>query len=500
AYGGVEFAHAPIRDGAYEALLKSRRRKLHLRAAAWVAAIDPGLHAEHLARAGSAEAAAAFLDACQVELARFRYETALALAQRGADLATQDALRFALATRQGEALRELGRNAEALAAFERARALAVTDDEILEAALGVAGAQRIVSEHAGAMAALAAAQPIAERLGDLARLTQIHYLRGNIAFAGGHHVLCTSEHARALELAEASGDELSQAKALSGLADAAYLVGRMSSALGYLGRCLDLADRVGARRFAVTNRAMRGWCLYWCGEADEALREEHAAGAEARALDHRNAMVMTGQSLGSVLRWMGRWAEAAEVNAKALALAREVGARRFESIIGVAVAAVLRNTGNREKARQMAAEAWQKANESGAAAFIGPIALLEMAHSTADRDEAERLYAKAEAMLADNVVSHCRVWLHADMIGHRLDEGRYDEVLRHADMLERYVAEEPFEWATHSVDAGRLLVRFHRDGERGPSIGEGLERLLARSRTIAHGESGERLARALAMV
>jgi class 3 adenylate cyclase/tetratricopeptide (TPR) repeat protein len=495
---GIEFAHALIRDGAYEALLKSRRRKLHLRAADWFASRDPGLHAEHLALAGSPGAAAAFLGACEAELARFRFETALTLAQRGAELATETSLRCALAMREGEALRELGHNQEALKAFGRSQALAAGDDELLDALLGVAGAQRIVSDHAGAMAALAAAQPIAERLDDLDRLAQIHYLRGSIAFAGGQHVLCTGEQSKALALAETSGDLLGQAKALSGLADAAYLVSRMSSALGYLGRCLDLADRVGARRFAVTNRAMKGWCLYWCGEAEDALREELAAGAEARALDHRNAMVMTGQSLGFVLRWMGRWTEAADVNGQALALARDVGARRFESIIGVAVAAVLRNAGDRDQARGMAEEAWRKANESGASAFIGPIALLEMAHSAADPVESDRLYAHAEAMLADNVVSHCRVWLHADMIGHRLDQGRHHEVMRHADMLERYVADEPFAWATHAIAAGRALVRFDRSRGSDASSRAELEILLSRSRSMAHGEITERLARALA--
>ena len=494
---GIEFEHALIRDGAYEALLKSRRRKLHARAAAWFAPLDPGLYAEHLDRAGSAEAAAAYLKACEVELSRFRYETALNFAQRGAALANDRATKFALAMREGDALRELGHNAEALQSFERARQLACTDVEFLEAWLGIGGVQRILSNHSGAMAALDAAQPLAERLADMPRLTHLHYLRGSLSFAGGRHDHCIAEHSRALELAEETGDLLGQAQALSGLADAAYLRGRMGSALELLHRCLDVADRAGARRFAVLNRAMKGWCLYWCGHAEEALREERAAGDEARALDHRNAMVMTGQSLGFVLRWMGRWTEAGEVNLRTLELAREVGARRFESIIAVAMAAVLRHTGDESQARHLAAEAWRKADESGATTFIGPIALLEVAHSTADEADRERLYAKAEAMLAGSVVSHCHVWLHADMIGRRLDEARYDEVLRHAGLLEGYVSAEPFEWATHLVEAGRMLVRFHRDGPRNESVRVALDGLHSRSCAIEHGVSRGRLAKAL---
>ena len=47
----AQFVHALIRDGAYASLLKTRRRELHLRSAAWYATRDPGLHAEHLALA-----------------------------------------------------------------------------------------------------------------------------------------------------------------------------------------------------------------------------------------------------------------------------------------------------------------------------------------------------------------------------------------------------------------------------------------------------------------
>lgn len=85
------------------------------------------------------------------------------------------------------------------------------------------------------------------------------------------------------------------------------------------------------------------------------------------------------------------------------------------------------------------------------------------------------------------------------MIGRRLDEGRHDEALRQAAMLEHFVAEEPFVWASHAIDVARTLVRFHRDGERGDPIRRELEELLATARAIEHGETQGRLARAMAI-
>src|SRR5690606_33820566 len=57
------FVHGLIRDAVYASMLRSRRRELHERAAAWFAGRDAALHAEHLAAAENPRAAAAYLDA-----------------------------------------------------------------------------------------------------------------------------------------------------------------------------------------------------------------------------------------------------------------------------------------------------------------------------------------------------------------------------------------------------------------------------------------------------
>src|SRR5690349_14321032 len=52
---GLRFTHALVRDGVYGSLTHARRRELH-NAAAAIFVDDPVLRAEHLDRAGDAEA------------------------------------------------------------------------------------------------------------------------------------------------------------------------------------------------------------------------------------------------------------------------------------------------------------------------------------------------------------------------------------------------------------------------------------------------------------
>ena len=99
------FAHALIRDAVYDTLLRSHRRELHRRAAAWFAGRDPLLYAEHLDRANDPAAPRAYLAAAQAQAAECRYERARRLAERGLALAVEPADRFTLACFEGHVLR-----------------------------------------------------------------------------------------------------------------------------------------------------------------------------------------------------------------------------------------------------------------------------------------------------------------------------------------------------------------------------------------------------------
>jgi len=476
----VQFVHALIRDGAYASLLKTRRRELHLRAAAWYAARDAGLHAEHLALAESPDAAAAFRDAARAELQRWRYAEAQALAERGLRCATSAAERHALSMLRGETLREQGRNAEALAAFAQARDAAEAEADAASAHYEMATVHRLLAQVDAAWAALDAAEPVAEKQGATRWLSGIHYLRGNLCFARGDGAGCAREHQQALDLALACGDALCEAQALSGLGDAHYAAGRMHSALAAFERCVAACERAGALRFAVMNRAMAGWCCYWHGRADDCRRELQAAGAAAVALSHRNAEAMVVESQGLMFGWMGD-PQALSTLQRAVQLAHELGMRRFEMVSLVGLASTLRRSGARDEALAQARAAWQLCIEVDGQGFAGPLVLIEIAACTDDEAEAEAALQQAEQWLGRGAVAHNHLFGLPEAMRLRLAQGRHDEVLRLAALLQDYASREPTLWATHHVDAARALVRVAR-GAADASLGAELSRLLAQAR------------------
>ena len=195
-----------------------------------------------------------------------------------------------------------------------------------------------------------------------------------------------------------------------------------------------------------------------------------AAGAAAVALSHRNAEAMVTESLGLILSWMGD-PEALPTLRRAVQLSHEVGMKRFEMISLAGLADALRRSGARDEALALAREAWQLCVEVGAQAFAGPLALIEIAASTPDADEAEAALQQAEQMLARGAVAHNHLFGLPDAMRLRLAQGRHDEVLRLAGMLEAYAREEPTLWATHHVAAARALVRAAHDRGRGACAG-----------------------------
>ncbi len=492
----VLFVHALIRDGAYASLLKTRRRELHQRAAGWYATRDLKLHAEHLALAGSAEAAAAFGAAARAEAQHWRYAEAQALAERGQALARSAADRHALAMLQGEALREQGRNAEALQAFALARDAAASEDDAALAHYELATVHRLLAQVDEAWRALDAAEPVARRRNATRWLSGIHYLRGNLCFARGDSAACMREHQRALDLAVDCGDALAEAQALSGLGDAHYAAARIRSALDAFERCVDACKRAGALRFAVMNRAMVGWSCYWSGRADDCRRELQAALEDAVALSHRNAEVMVTESQGVTLSWAGD-PQALDTLRRAVALSHDAGMKRFEMLSRNALAGALRRAGARDEALAMVRSAWQQCVEVGGQAFAGPLVQIEIAVSTPDADEAEEALGQAEALLRQGAVAHCHLAGLPEAMRLRLAQRRHDEVLRLAALLEAYASAEPNPWAAHHVAAARALVHAAQ-GPSDAALRQELERLQAQARDAQWLQSAQELEQALA--
>ena len=124
--------------------------------------------------------------------------------------------------------------------------------------LGLAEGLRVSEGLAEALELLDEAQQLAERHDLVPELARLHHLRGNILFPLGNIDGCREEHERGLGYARRSGSPEAEARALGGLADAAYAQGRMRTAFEQFSRCVALSREHGFGRIEVANRSMVG--------------------------------------------------------------------------------------------------------------------------------------------------------------------------------------------------------------------------------------------------
>ncbi len=484
AGGELAFTHALIRDGAYASLLHSARRDLHRRAAAWYEGRDPVLRAEHLERAEDPLAAQAFLDASGALAASRRQDEALALAQRGAKLAADGPVAYALAMATAGLALDLGHAPVAVEAGLRAVALAADERERCHAQIGVAAAHRLTSAAAPASEALDAAQAIAERLGMTRERARIAYLRGSLHFARGDIDACAGEHERALALAREAGDEACETQALSGIADALYAKGRMGAAQAAFERCVALCERRGDLRYSLMNRLMAGIIDFYLGDLPRALATFEDVRRIAREIGHRVAEVMADEAAGVVLTGAGRDAEGKAALGRSLVLAREIASRRFAAFDLALLARIAARAGEAERARALLDESWALLEGVGPG-LAGPLVLGVRARIAATADERRALLDQGEALLRAGSMSHNHYWFREDAIEASLEAGDAAEAARHADELERYAGAEPTPWSRLVVDRARALAAALRGAPDEAALRELRERALGLSMVVA---------------
>ena len=307
---GYIFNHALIHEAVYASLLRSRRQELHLRAAAWFAARDPVLHAQHLDAADNASAAAAYLRAAQAEADRHQYERALRLAERGLELTPEPWARLALSCLRAEVLRELGQTEASVQAFEAAVAMAEDPGQRARALFGLASSLRILDRHREALAAADAAEEQARGLGDPVELAQIHFLRGNLYFPLGEIDACLAAHQQARAYAAQAASPALEARALGSLGDAHYLRGEMQTAHEYFTRCVALARDHGLASLEATALPMLAATQFYRLELDEALENCRLARAQASRAGSLRAGLVALVVGGQVRAYRGDWAAA----------------------------------------------------------------------------------------------------------------------------------------------------------------------------------------------
>ena len=465
---GYLFAHALIQEGVYGSLLMARRAELHRRAAEWFAARDLPLRAEHLDRAKDPAAPQTFLEAARDQAAAFRYERALALAERGLELDAEPAVRFALSCYVGELRRKLGRNPESIEAYREAERLAVDDVQRCRAWIGQVEGMRLMDRYQDALALLEKAEKPATENHLPGELAQLHYLRGNIYFPLGNLDGCLREHDAALKWAREAGTPEAEARSLGGLGDAHYLSGRMRTAYDSFQRCVDLCRRYGLSQVEIANLPMVGWCGIYTDTLGGALETAQAAAETARKGSHYRAESQARSLAGFIKMEMGAFADAREQMNLALALSRKLKARRFEAHYLCDLAKLAEAEGDRSDASKLVEQALNICRDTGMN-YIGPTVLGCHARIADDPETRKRALDEGESILRKGCVSHNYFWFYRDAIEVCLNTGDWDAVERYAAALEDYTRPEPLPWSDFFIARGRALATYGK-GRRDDAV------------------------------
>jgi class 3 adenylate cyclase/tetratricopeptide (TPR) repeat protein len=451
------FAHALIRDGIYASLTRPRRAELHRAAATWYGERDPTLRAEHLDRAEVPDAAQAYLIAARAQADALHLERALALAERGVALAREAVDVYALNMLSGQLRCDTGEGAPAVEAFTTALGAARDPAARCRALLGIAAGHRLIANVDPALAALAEAEPIARGHSLTRELAELHTTRGNLYFARGEHAGCRAAHDAAFAAASEVGDPALTVRALSGLADAHYAVGRMRTAFGRFRECVALCNQHGLARIAIPNLAMHGHTRIYLNEFDEGLADIRAAHALALKVGDRHGEMFALETLGVMQTFRGHYEDAQPASEQALALAEALGARRYQALLLCVIAEARFQRGDPAGARERNGRALALARDTGMR-FCGALILgldAKMQESGAERD---RLRDEAEALIAAGGIGHSPIGYHRHGVEDTLVRGEWGRARAHVDALEAYTRAEPLPFVDFLVARGRALA------------------------------------------
>jgi tetratricopeptide (TPR) repeat protein len=320
---GYDFAHAKLRDAAYEATSLARRRLLHRRAAEWIRS-DPA-SARDLTRLA--------------QLAR--HERAA-----GRDAAAADAFRAA-----GELARAVFANREALDHLESA--LALGHPEALDLMIEIGELRTAVADYPGAAAILEAAAAVATAA-ELPRiellLGRIQMRRGDLAAAGSHLDAAVED----LRTAGTSATPL-LARAIVDRGLVAHRVGDMERATVLGSEALSLAAGVAADGVAgdgpALSAAERLMGLLARDAGDLAGARHHLERSLALAGDAGDAVgaIAAGNVLALVEASAGELPAAIARLERVVAACRERGLRHLEAAVENNLADQLHAAGRREE-------------------------------------------------------------------------------------------------------------------------------------------------------
>jgi len=429
------FKHALVQDAAHGSLLISRRREFHGRIAA------------ALEEAGDAEP----------ELLAYHYGAADTVAravplwhQAGAEAAARAA------------------NTEAVAHFRSGLEVAESWQDDAERirwqvniGVDLAMTLRTFDQFDEALEVLDWTEGIAADHKDPAERGRVHYSRGNVYFALGKVDGLQEEHEKALKHALDGGSAEMEARAYSGLGDAAYAAGRMATGHDYFKRCVALCEREGFDEIQASNLHMVGWTALYLNRPDQAEASALACVELSRRLSAQRPHILSESLAGYVAVERGRNAESRAALDRALALSQRAGASSFDAQAAAMVARLAWHAGDAATVRDYIARALT-GTRATAMTFFGPFCLGVAALVAEDAGEADALLAEAEAALDAGCVSHNYLWFMREAVEIYALRSDWDQVERHADRLEAYTRPEPLPWSELQIARARALAAHAR--------------------------------------
>lgn len=471
---GYLFAHALLQEGVYASLIKSQRRNLHRKAAEWFAGSDLRLHAQHLERAGDKNAASAYLNAAREQAQQYRFETALALIERGLGLTSPQPDRHLLTCVKANLLLDLGDTESSIAVYRQAETNANDERQLFDARMGQAACFRMTTDYNAALELLEDCEQIAARHDDLRRhLSRLHHLRGNLYFPLGKVDECREQHQRALHYARDTGLLEDEARALGGLGDAAYAQGRMQSAYEALDQCVTLCRQNGFGKIEVANRSQVAHCAMFLGNPGYHLTLATDARDAAARVGHRRAEMSAVMGMCHALLDMGN-PEPVEPHIEyGLGLTKDLGARAWEPSWLLVSGLVQYQLGDSCRALELLKQGLEYKD---ALTFSGGQLWGALAMVTDDPKVREHALSEGQLCLRRGTIGSNHLIFYRFALEGSLNALAWDDIERFAQELEEFTRPEPLAGCDFFIARARALSTFGR-GSRDDATMEELQRL-----------------------
>jgi class 3 adenylate cyclase/tetratricopeptide (TPR) repeat protein len=428
------FKHALVQDATYESLLKEKRRALHARVAdvllttfSQLVEAEPETVAHHLSRSGD-----------DVKAADYWAIAGRRAAERMAHVEASVHLKTAVQS-SGTMIVE-DRQKQFDLNFDLARSLRVLGltDETLEV--------------------LARAQSLAETPLELSR---VHSLRGNIYFLKGDAEQNMTEQETALGYARDAGSVEDEVKALSGLADAAYMRGRMVTSRDYFVELIDLASTHDLATLAAANVPALTNTTYLTKGPKAALLYGSSVLDSVIDAGQRRAELILRDTLGEIQIDQLEFDAGFEHARLASEICEQIGAQVWLASGLGTMARALWYKGEHETAEEKAREAAEMAVEFSPT-LLGPWVLSTRALTASSLGVVDEAVAKSEEIFAGGCVGHNQIWAYRSFIDAYLKFENWEAADKMADRLDAFTATEPLAWGDFFAARGHALARAGR--------------------------------------